>query len=169
MNEPVTTLDQIYSDPAATATPWEQTRRVLETAELFLLATVRADGRPHATPVVAVWYDGAIYFSTGADEQKFRNLRGNPHVLLTTGSNHWNEGLDIVVEGDAVQVSDDEVLKRIAQLWTAKWDGRWQFQGRDGAFRDKDGEGEALVFKVTPTKVFANSEGDPFSHTRHQF
>jgi general stress protein 26 len=169
MTEPVTTLDQVYSDSKAVATPWEETRRVLETAELFWLATVRADGRPHATPVVAVWYDGAIYFSTGAVEQKFRNLRGNPHVLLTTGTLHWNEGLDVVVEGDAVQVSDDEVLTRVAQVFTAKWDGRWQFQARDGAFRDEGGEGEALVFKVAPTKVFAHAEGDPFGHTCHQF
>jgi hypothetical protein len=92
MHEPVTTLDQRYSDPTATATPWETTRHVLETAELFWLASVRSDGRPHATPVVAVWHDGALYFTTGATEQKFRNLRGNPHMLLTTGSTHWMKG-----------------------------------------------------------------------------
>jgi len=55
MNEPITTIDPRYSDPNAVATPWEETCRVLETAELFWLSTVRADGRPHATPVVAVW------------------------------------------------------------------------------------------------------------------
>jgi predicted pyridoxine 5'-phosphate oxidase superfamily flavin-nucleotide-binding protein len=52
---PVTTLDQQYSDPAAVAAGWEETRGVLETAELFWLSTVRADGRPHVTPVVAAW------------------------------------------------------------------------------------------------------------------
>ncbi|EFH82693.1 pyridoxamine 5'-phosphate oxidase family protein [Ktedonobacter racemifer] len=55
MNEPITTIDPRYSDPNAVATPWEETCRVLETAELFWLSTGRADGRPHATPVVAVW------------------------------------------------------------------------------------------------------------------
>jgi general stress protein 26 len=169
MNEPRTTLDQRYSGPTATATPWEETRRVLETAELFWLTTVRADGRPHATPVVAVWYDGAIYFGTGAEEQKFRNLRGNSRVLLTTGSTRWNEGLDVAVEGDAVQVSDDEVLKRVAQVWLTKWDGRWEYQVQDGAFRPEGGEGAVCVFAVTPTNVYAYSEGDPFSHTHHHF
>jgi nitroimidazol reductase NimA-like FMN-containing flavoprotein (pyridoxamine 5'-phosphate oxidase superfamily) len=168
MHEPVTTLDQRYSGPNATATPWEDTCRFLETAELFWLATVRADGRPHATPVVAVWYDGALYFSTGDTEQKFWNLRGNPHVLLTTGANHWNEGLDVVVEGDAVQVRDEEVLGRLTQIWATKWDGRWQYQVRNGAF--DSGDGVAIpVFSVMPTKVYAYSEGDPFSHTSHQF
>src|SRR5690349_20794344 len=107
MHEPVTTLDQRYSDSKAIATSWEETRRALESAELFTVTTVRADGRPHTTPVVAVWYDGALYFSTGAREQKFRNLRSNPRVLLSTGSAHWNDGLDVVVEGDAIQVKDD--------------------------------------------------------------
>jgi predicted pyridoxine 5'-phosphate oxidase superfamily flavin-nucleotide-binding protein len=122
MNEPVTTIEQRYSEPNAVATPWEETRRVLEAAELFWLSTVRDDGRPHATPLVAVWLDGAIHFSAGAEEQKSVNRRGNSHVLLTTNCT-WNEGLAIVVEGDAVQVSDDEMLKRLASAWTAKWDG----------------------------------------------
>jgi hypothetical protein len=118
--------------------------------------------------VVAVWYEGAIYFSTGDTEQKYRNLRSNPHVLLMTGSTHWNEGLDVVVEGDAVQVRDDEVLTRLAQVWITKWDGRWQYQVGNGAFYSEDG-GTIPVFSVTPNKVYAYSEGDPFSHTRHQF
>jgi Pyridoxamine 5'-phosphate oxidase len=78
---------------------------VLEAAELFWISTVRADGRPHVTPLVAAWLDGAIHFHTGADEQKAANLRANPHVVLTTGCNRWNEGLDVVVEGEAVRVS----------------------------------------------------------------
>ena len=54
MTEPVTTLDARFSDPDAIATSWDETRRVLETAELFWITTVRADGRPHVTPLVAV-------------------------------------------------------------------------------------------------------------------
>jgi general stress protein 26 len=168
MPEPITTLDQRYSGPKATATSWEETRRVLETADLFWLTSLRADGHPHATPLVAVWYEGAIYFSTGDTEQKFRNLRSNPHVLLMTGSNHWNEGLDVVVEGDAIQVNDEALLTRVAQVWTTKWDGRWQYQVQGGAFDGGDGV-TIPVFAVTPSRVYAYSEGDPFSHTRHQF
>ena len=166
MNEPVTSIDPRFSDPGAVATPWDETRRVLETAELFWVSTVRADGRPHVTPLVAVWLDGAIHFSTGAEEQKALNLRGNPHVILLTGCNHWDAGLDIVVEGDAVQVTDDEVLTRLAQAWTTKWDGRWHFEARDGVFHHEDGM--ALVFSVTPSKILAFTKGH-FSHTRHQF
>jgi hypothetical protein len=50
MNEPMTTIDPRNSDSDAVPTPWEHTRRVLETAEVRWIATVRADGRPHVTP-----------------------------------------------------------------------------------------------------------------------
>ena len=170
MPTPATKLDQPYSDPTATATGWEETRKALETAQVFWLSTVRADGRPHVTPVVAAWSAGAIWFATGAGEQKFANLRANPHVVLTTGCNRWDEGLDVVVEGEAVQVTDDTVLKRVAEAFTAKWDGRWQLVVRDGRFYDRSAEDwPSEVFAVSPTRVFAHAKGDPFGATTHRF
>jgi hypothetical protein len=71
--------------PRGGVTPWEETRRVLETAEMFWLSTDRADGRPHVTPCVPVWHDGAIHFTATDTAQKTVKLRGNPHVILTTG------------------------------------------------------------------------------------
>jgi hypothetical protein len=88
---------------------------------------------------------------------------------LTTGCNRWDQGLDVVVEGDAVQVTDDAVLSRVAAAFAVKWDGRWQFTARDGCFRGPDGSGEAMVFSVTPVKVFAHAKGDPFGATKHTF
>jgi nitroimidazol reductase NimA-like FMN-containing flavoprotein (pyridoxamine 5'-phosphate oxidase superfamily) len=140
---------------------------VLEEAELFWISSVRTDGRPHVTPLVAVWLDGAVHFVTGAEEQKALNIRSNPHVVLTTGCNRWEQGLDVVVEGVAVPVTDDRVLERLAEAWAKKWDGRWQWVVRDSAFRHDDGEA-ALVFSVAPTKSLAFAKG-AFSHTRHLF
>jgi len=167
MNEPATKLDTRFSDPDAVATEWDETRRVLETAELFWISTVRSDGRPHVTPLVAVWLDGAIHFTTGATEQKAVNLSRNPHVILTTGCNQWDRGLDVVVEGDAVQLTDDDRLERLATAWATKWDGRWDYEVRNGTFHHKDG-GAARVFSVTPTKILAFAKGT-FSQTRHRF
>ncbi len=168
MNEPITTIDPRFSDPTAQATPWEETRHFLETAELFWIITVRANGRPHVTPLVAVWLDGALHFCTGDAEQKTMNLRKNPHVVLAVGSLHWNAGFDVVVEGDAVQVTDEDLLKRLASAWATKWDGRWQYVVGDSGFSREDGE-TIPVFSVTPTKVFTFGEAPRFSQTRHQF
>jgi nitroimidazol reductase NimA-like FMN-containing flavoprotein (pyridoxamine 5'-phosphate oxidase superfamily) len=166
MNEPVTTIDARFSAPDATATEWTATRRALESAELFWITTVRADGRPHVTPLPAVWLDDAIHFATGPGEQKAINLQTNPHVILTTGCNTWDRGLDVVVEGDAVRVTDDAALERLAKSWTTKWDGRWRYEVRDGSFHHD--VGRALVFAVRPAKVLSFGKGT-FSHTRHRF
>jgi general stress protein 26 len=167
MKEPMTTIDERFSEPDGDATPWDETRRALETAELFWITTVRADGRPHVTPLVAVWLDGAMHFSTGDTEQKAVNLRNNAHVILMTGCNGWDGGLDVVVEGDAVLVTDDQLLERLAAAWTQKWDGRWRYEARGGSFHHQGG-GAAMVFSVTPTKILAFGKGG-FTHTRHRF
>ena len=70
-------------------------RRALETAELSWISTVRPDGRPHVIPLPAVWLEDHLYFATGAGEQKAHNLAANPHVVLTTGCNTWDRGLDV--------------------------------------------------------------------------
>ena len=131
-------MNQLHHRPAIQSSKrrchsMEETRRVLETADLFWLSTVRADGRPHVTPLVAVWHDGAIHFTTGDDNQKGRNLRGNPHVILTTGYNQIG-GLTVVVEGDAVQITDQDTLERLASVWATKWEGSWPYQVRNGYF-----------------------------------
>lgn len=168
MSEPVTSIDSRYSSPTATAVTWTVTRTILEAAELFWVVTVRTDGRPHATPVTAAWADDALWFATGAEEQKFLNLRANSHVIIMTGCNQWDTGIDVIVEGDAVHVTDDAVLARVATAFTHKWDGRWQFAVRDGGFRDEGSDG-AEVFTVAPAKVFAHAKGDPFGATTHRF
>ena len=78
MTTPRTELDTRFSDPAAQPTSWEDTLEAIKQAEIFWISTVRTDGRPHVTPLVAVWLDDALHFSTGRDEQKARNLASNP-------------------------------------------------------------------------------------------
>ena len=164
--EPVAEQDLRFGDPDAPPTPWAEAQRVLDTAELFWISTVRADGRPHVTPLPAVWDDGRLHFCTGPAEQKAVNLAHNPHVALTTGSNRWKDGLDLVVEGDAVQVTDDARLRALADLWRSKYAGDWDFAVEGGVFRHEGGE--AAVFEVAPTKVLAFAKGR-FAQTRFRF
>jgi nitroimidazol reductase NimA-like FMN-containing flavoprotein (pyridoxamine 5'-phosphate oxidase superfamily) len=167
MRDPVSELDPRFSDPNTVGTEWDAAREQLEHAQLSWISTVRADGRPHVTPLVSVWHDGAAYFTTGPHEQKAVNLSQNPHVVLTTGSNEWNHGLDVTIEGEAQRVTDAGMLQRLADLWAQKWDGRWRFEAREEGFFHKGG-GLAYVYEVVPTKVLAFGKGD-FTHTRHVF
>jgi general stress protein 26 len=170
MPDPITTIDLgNSSSPVAVATPWEETRRALETAEVFWLATVRADGRPHVTPVAAAWLDGTLYFGTGSVAQKLKNLRGNSQVVLTTGCNRLATGLDIVVEGDAVPCADTAVHERFHQQQASLWGEGWPIRLRNGILWDETTEEPLLLFAVTPTKIFAYARGDQWSQTRYQF
>jgi general stress protein 26 len=177
--EPATELDARYSDPGATATAWESARRVLEEAGVFWLSTVRPDGRPHVTPLLAVWLEDALYFTTGPGERKARNLAANPHVVLTTGTNAYGSGLDVTVEGDAVNVTDHARLHRIAAAYEEKYGAQWHFDVEDGAFRlpvegrapdsaEGDGSVRALAFEVAPVTAFGFGKGT-FSQTRWHF
>jgi general stress protein 26 len=165
-SEPSAHFDSRFSDPAAGATPWRDVVRVLEQAELYWLTTVRADGRPHVTPLIGVTEDGTVHFCTGLREQKARNLEHDARVALTTGTNTWNRGLDVVVEGTAVRVQDGEALQRLADAYEAKYGSAWHFDVGDGVFGT--GEDAAAVFRIEPSKVLAFAK-EPHGQTSYRF
>ena len=167
-DEPTAELDARFSSADAAATPWPAGRRVLEEASIYWLSTVRPDRRPHVTPLIAVWLDDALHFCTGPTEQKAKNLAANAGCILTTGSNAIEDGLDVVVEGEAVRVRDRAVLVRLADAYEAKYGTMWRFEVGEDAFLN-DERGEALVFRVAPSKVLGFSKGDPFGQTRWRF
>jgi general stress protein 26 len=164
--EPEPEQDVRFGDAAAPPTPWADVQNAIDAAELFWIASVRADGRPHVTPLPAVWHEQRLHFCTGLDEQKAVNISNNPQVALTTGRNLWKDGLDVVVEGIAVRVTDPTRLRVLADLWRAKYDGDWDFTVENQMFQH--GGGSAAVFEVAPTKILAFAKG-AFAQTRYRF
>ncbi|MER6396716.1 pyridoxamine 5'-phosphate oxidase family protein [Kitasatospora sp. NPDC001603] len=177
--QPTTELDARYSSalrprPGAeevTATPWAEARRRLEAAEIFWLSTVRPDGRLHVTPVIAAWHEGVLYFSTGPDEQKARNLAHDGHCALTTGGNSLTEGLDLVIEGTAEPVTDPAVLETVITAYESQYGSHitspeGTFHGIGDAFRN----GSVTVFAVAPVTAYGFGRDDGvYSHTRWTF
>jgi general stress protein 26 len=173
-----TRLDERFSDPGTEATGWAETVKALESAQISWLTTVRADGRPHVTPLVATWLDGALHFSTGETEQKYLNLAANPNVVLTTGRDSWDDALDVMVEGVARRVTGKAKLDRLAEAWLNKWDGAWRYEATEDGFRQ--GDHDAVVFGVEPARVlvFGRKRTSPtdtsmlstveFTHTSHR-
>jgi hypothetical protein len=164
---PVTTLGAAFSDPKATAIPWESAVPLLEAAQMYWLSTVRPDGRPHVTPLMGLWIDNAFHFSTGETERKAKNLAQNPHVVVTTGVNRIDEGLDIVLEGTAERLTGTAALQQVADGYDGKYDG-WHFTVGDGVLVGESGN-EAIVFRVAPDTVFGFDKGDLYSQTRWRF
>jgi nitroimidazol reductase NimA-like FMN-containing flavoprotein (pyridoxamine 5'-phosphate oxidase superfamily) len=167
--EPITTLSA-FSSADAGPTAWARGRDELRDAEVYWLSTVRPDGRPHVTPLLGIWTDGALYFCTGADERKAKNLRQNPRCILTTGRNTLDDGIDIVVEGDAIAVEANAELREIADAFESKYGrhlaaptGTWF--GLGDAIR----AGDTLVYRVAPSTAFGFGKGTRFSQTRWRF
>ena len=131
------------------------------------LATARPDGRPHVMPVGALWVEGAFYFTAGAGTRKARNLARNPSCVITVAT----DGFDLVVEGEAVKVTDEATLQRIASAYAA--DG-WPAAARDGALwaeysAPSAGPPPWEVYKVAPATVFALGTAEPYGATRWRF
>jgi hypothetical protein len=160
-----------YSHPEATPTPWQVGREQVIAADTFWLSTVRPDGRPHVTPLIAVWHADAIWFTTGAEERKARNLARNAWCVLTTGRSDLVEGaLDVVLEGAAEQVTDDAELQPIVEAFAAKYGtGTWDFVVRDHAFSHRRLGGRALVFRVHPVRGLGFGKGARSSQTTWTF
>jgi Pyridoxamine 5'-phosphate oxidase len=166
---PVTTLSRGFSSDGAVPTEWARGRGDLEAAELYWLSTVRPDGRPHVTPLLGIWLDGALYFCTGSSERKAKNLGQNPQCILTTGSNKLH-GLDLVVEGQATKVSDETELQAVADTYESKYGARLTApEGTWFGLGDAIRKGEVLVYKVTPSTAYGFAKGTTFSQTRWAF
>ena len=165
---PVPELHVGFSGEGATPTDWAEGRRHLEAAQVFWLSTVRPDGRPHVTPLLAVWHEDAMYFCTGADERKAKNLEQNPHCILTTGQNAL-DGLDVVVEGHAAEVEGAE-LGEVANVYESKYGAHLTApQGTWFGLGDAIRAGKVLVYRVTPTILLGFAKGEQFSQTRWRF
>jgi len=166
-SEPAPKFDSRFSDPEGGPTPWRDAAQVLEQAELYWLTTVRADGRPHVTPLIGFAEGAAVYFCTGLREQKARNLEHRRQVALTTGNNSWAQGLDVVVEGTAVRITDNHELQRLADAYEAKYGSVWHFDVGDGVFL-AGGEDPGGVFRIDPSKVLAFAK-EPHAQTTYRF
>ena len=163
--EPAAELNEGFSEPGAVARPWTEVAGVLSETEMFWLSTVRRGGRPHVTPLPAIGPDGTLHFCAGSHEQKATNLQADPGCVLAAGASQFRAGLDVVVEGTAVPVTDPARRHRLAARWKSGLD--WDFEVTDGGFGDPAGR-PGLVFGVTPAKVLAFGK-NPYSQTRYRF
>ncbi|HEX8600317.1 MAG TPA: pyridoxamine 5'-phosphate oxidase family protein [Chloroflexia bacterium] len=80
----------------------------LRTEIIIWLATIRADGRPHLVPVWFLWdnSESVIYIFSKPD-QKIRNLKQNPNVVLALNSPTGNDV--VTLEGTATLLERDDI------------------------------------------------------------
>jgi general stress protein 26 len=105
-------------------------------------------------PVWGLWHEDTFYFSSSPDSRKARNLASNPHVAV-----HLESGDEVViVEGSAEQVTDADLLHRLGEDYTAKYEFEVSFTSGRG------------LMAVRPRIAYAWTEQDfPATATRFGF
>ena len=139
---------------------------MLEGAELYWLTTVRADGRPHVTPLIGVWHDGAVHFCTGPREQKARNLETQPPRRADDRQQHVGPGPRRGRRGHRGARRRARGAAAARRRLRGEVRQRWHFDVGDGVFGH--GEHAAAVFRIEPAKVLAFAK-EPHAQTRYRF
>lgn len=169
MTTPEAKIDRRFSSADAEPTEWSAARDQLRDAMSYQLTTVRVDGRPHQTTIAGVWVDDVFSFTTSSAEQKAHNIQaGNRNVIVTAGNSGW-EGTDVVLEGEAEEVTDVDRLGRLVDAYRTKYDDWFKFRLIDGRFTATGAPGAVLVYDVRARKAFGFAKGDTFSQTRWRF
>jgi hypothetical protein len=120
--------------------PWSWGEEILRDAHNYWLATSRADGRPHVMPVWAVWHDGGLWFSTGGESRKARNLAGCAECSV--GAERGSSA--VIVEGAAERFVAGEAPGEVGRLYVAKYAGGYP--------------NDSPLFRVEPSVAFGFSE-----------
>lgn len=128
------------------------TRMTSEECKQFLLdkprpaiaSVVRADGRPHATPI---WIDmdgGQIVFTTGRDSLKGKALLRDPRVSLCVDDDQPPFSF-VTLDGTATISEDLSDL----QYWAGRIGGRYMGHDQAEAYGKRNGVPGELLVRVT--------------------
>jgi general stress protein 26 len=137
--------------------PWSWAELRLGRARNYWVTTVTADGRPHSRPVWAVWFEGALFFSTGPTRIR-KHLERSSAVSINLESGDES----LILEGTAELEKDADTLARVAAAYSAKY--TWSMEPTPGVFfriqpkvafawiSDGSGEDRGVTFSGTATR-----------------
>jgi PPOX class probable F420-dependent enzyme len=127
------------TDAAAEFVRWARVCRV---------ATVSADGVPHAVPVCHVLAGQKLYFGSGDDGTKVRNINANPRITVTVDeySDHWAGLKGVMIQGRARLIERGPEFTRARDRLYEKYP---QYP-KEAAIAASD----SVIIEVTPTRVF---------------
>ena len=133
------------------------------------LATINADGSPHVTGVGALWVDGSLWFETGAQTRKGRNLARDPRCSLSVSTLEF----DLVLEGEAHVVEEAAAVAAMAARWAAEgWPARVDETGvalTADYSAPSAGRPPWKVYQLVPRRATALAIPDPGGATRWTF
>ncbi len=97
--------------------PWKWAEARLKKSRQYWIATTRPDGRPHVMVIWALWVDGFLYFCTGGESRKAKNLAANPLCTLSTE----NAAEAVILEGTVETERDVKQIRKVLRLYGKKY------------------------------------------------
>ena len=149
--------------------PWSRALKQLDAGDggIYWLATTRPDGEPHLTAVGGLWDGGNVYFVSGAQTRKSRDLAKHPRCVMSVSL----KDLDLVIEGTARKVTDDATLKRLAKRYGERG---WPATVQGGAFTYEYSAPSAGpppwdLYAIKPVTAFGVATAEPHGASRWRF
>jgi PPOX class probable F420-dependent enzyme len=128
--------------------PWSWALERLTRSHDYWVATTWPDGRPHVMPVWGVWWDDAMWFSSGLRSRKARNLARDPRCVVTTD----DARNPVVVEGTASRMTAAETIADFNDTVNAKYETSYSVDFYDPAVNG--------IYRVEPTWAFGVAADD---------
>lgn len=112
------------------------------------VATADAEGRSHLVPVCHVLAGDRIYFGSGDDGRKVKNIKANAQIAVTVDlySDDWSQLRGVMVQGKARLIERGPRFKQARARLYAKYP---QYS-KEAALSPSD----SVIVEVTPTHVF---------------
>lgn len=117
-------------------------------ARVCRVATVSAEGVPHLVPVCHVLAGQKLYFASGDEGAKVRNLNANPRIAVTVDdySDHWAGLKGVMIQGHARLIERGPEFTRARDRLYEKYP---QYS-KEAALATSD----SVIIEITPARVF---------------
>jgi hypothetical protein len=133
------------------------------------MATINPDGSPLLNSIGALWADGAIWFTTGPQSQKARNLARDPRCTFSMSA----EQFDVSIKGLVERVTNADLVAARAKDWAASG---WPCEVDESGIAltapfsaPSAGPPPWFVYRLTPAKATALSTAEPGGATTWTF
>lgn len=124
----------------------EQIVNYLSKRKFLTLATSTKKGEPLTHPIAYVNKGDTLYFSTGKQTRKFKNIQKNPNVAYSVydPTEYLEEVISVQMEGKATPVTDRKETKEINEMLKQK------FPRMADLTKDPD----SIIIKISPKTCY---------------
>jgi len=124
----------------------EQIVNYLSKRKFLTLATSTKKGEPLTHPIAYVNKGDTLYFSTGKQTRKFKNIQKNPNIAYSVydPTEYLEEVISVQMEGKATLVTDRKETKEINDMLKQK------FPHMADLTKDPD----SIIIKISPKTCY---------------